>query len=75
MPAISSTMLSYNNFRELFGMERVALYDEQAANVLVSRDPATGITLEYTGNFDDFTIPIDSHLPFLLITLLHSILY
>ncbi|MCJ1242895.1 hypothetical protein MMC30_000091 [Trapelia coarctata] len=49
MPAISSTLLSYNKFRELFGMERVALYDEQAANVLVSRDPDTDITLEYTG--------------------------
>jgi len=54
MPAISSTLLSYNNFRELFGMERIGLYDEQAANVLVSRDPGTDITLEYTGNFHGF---------------------
>ena len=55
MPAISNTLLSYNNFRELFGMQRIALYDEQAENVLVSRDPSTDITLEYTGNFHAFT--------------------
>lgn len=66
MPAISSTLLSYNNFRELFGMERIGLYDEQAANVLVSRDPGTDITLEYTGSFHGF---------YYLYTFLHRLLY
>ena len=64
MPAISSTLLSYNNFREMFGMDRISHYDEQAANVFVSRDPATDITLEYTGNFRDFTTTLNySQLP------------
>lgn len=75
MPAISNTMLSYNNFRELFGMERVALYDEQAANVLVSRDPATGITLEYTGKSLRLYYPHRQPPPIPSITLLHSFPY
>lgn len=75
MPAISNTMLSYNNFRELFGMDRVALYDEQAANVLVSRDPATGITLEYTGKLLRLYYSHRQPPPIPPITLLHSFPY
>ncbi|MCJ1477712.1 hypothetical protein MMC13_006385 [Lambiella insularis] len=48
MASISNTLANYNNFRELFNMTRNATYDAQAANVLISRDPSTDITLEYT---------------------------
>ncbi|MCJ1287737.1 hypothetical protein MMC26_007089 [Xylographa opegraphella] len=49
MASISSTLTALNFFRELFNLPRNTTYDDIAANVLISRDPATDITLEYTG--------------------------
>ena len=49
MPSIATTLNYYNMFSELFGLEPNTLYEKQAANVLVSKDPSTDITLEYTG--------------------------
>ena len=49
MASISTVLTYANMFRELFGKERNATYDVQADNVLIPKDPTTGISLEYTG--------------------------
>ncbi|MCJ1385335.1 hypothetical protein MMC17_008457 [Xylographa soralifera] len=49
MASIGNTLTALNFFRELFDVARNTTYDDIAANVLISRDPATDITQEYTG--------------------------
>ncbi|KAL1956658.1 hypothetical protein VTO42DRAFT_6908 [Malbranchea cinnamomea] len=48
MPMIATTMLYANSFRQMFGLEQNQTWNEMAENVLVPRDPASGISLEYT---------------------------
>lgn len=45
---IATTLTYANTFREMFGLEQNQTWSEMAENVLVSRDPDSGITLEYT---------------------------
>ncbi|KAK2760021.1 hypothetical protein FQN54_002757 [Arachnomyces sp. PD_36] len=48
MAVISETLLYANSFRKLFGLEENVTWTEMAENVLIPKDPATGITMEYT---------------------------
>ncbi|KAK2734703.1 hypothetical protein FQN57_001473 [Myotisia sp. PD_48] len=48
MPMIATTLLYANSFRKTFGLEQNQTWANLAENVLVSRDPASGVTLEYT---------------------------
>ena len=43
MPLIADTLTNTNFFRGLFGMTTNATFDEQAANIYVSRDASVGI--------------------------------
>ena len=49
MPLIADTLTNTNFFRGLFGMPKNAIFDEQAANIYISRDASAGIIDEYTG--------------------------
>ncbi|KAK2865365.1 hypothetical protein FQN49_003641 [Arthroderma sp. PD_2] len=48
MPLIASTLMYANMFRQMFGLEQNQTWNDIAQNVLVSRDPGSQITLEYT---------------------------
>jgi hypothetical protein len=48
MAVISETLLYANAFRKMFGLEVNTTWTEMAQNVLVPRDPESGITMEYT---------------------------
>ena len=48
MAMISETLLYANAFRKMFGLEENITWTEMAQNVLIPRDPATDITMEYT---------------------------
>lgn len=43
MPLIADTLTNTNFFRGLFGMATNATFDEQAANIYISRDANVGI--------------------------------
>ena len=49
MPLIADTLTNTNYFRSLFGMPTNATFNEQAANIYISRDAGAGIIDEYTG--------------------------
>ena len=49
MPLIASTLTNANMFRELFEMEPNATFDEQSANIFISKNSEAGIIDEYTG--------------------------
>ncbi|MCJ1409285.1 hypothetical protein MMC19_003364 [Ptychographa xylographoides] len=49
MTAISNILTYDNMLRALYNTPQSTLFAEQAANVLISRDPETDLTLEYTG--------------------------
>ena len=49
MALIADVLRNVNMFRELFGVERSGVYDDQAANILISRNTDAGIIDEYTG--------------------------
>src|SRR5947207_1655723 len=48
MAMIATTLTYANPFRQLFGLPQNQTWKEMAQNILISRDPATGITMEYT---------------------------
>lgn len=48
MAVISETLLYANAFRKMFGLEENVTWTEMAQNVLIPKDPATDITMEYT---------------------------
>ena len=48
MPMFATTLLYANSFRKLFGMKQNQTWNDMAENILVSRDAASGITMEYT---------------------------
>ncbi|KAI2134976.1 alpha,alpha-trehalase ath1 [Ophidiomyces ophidiicola] len=48
MPMIASTLTYANRFRQLFGIEENQIWNDMAKNVLISKEPASSITLEYT---------------------------
>ncbi|EER28261.1 Acid trehalase precursor, putative [Coccidioides posadasii C735 delta SOWgp] len=48
MPMIASTLIYANSFRQMFGLEQNQTWNDMAENVLISRDPSSSITLEYT---------------------------
>ena len=50
MPLIADTLSNANMFRDMFGFERSSVFDDQAANIFISRDANVGIIAEYTGN-------------------------
>lgn len=45
---IATTLMYANSFREMFGQEQNETWNEMADNVLVPRDPESGIAMEYT---------------------------
>lgn len=49
MPLIADTITNANMFRAKFGIEPEKSWQNQADNVVISRDEEAGITLEYTG--------------------------
>ncbi len=49
MPLIADTLQTANLFRSQFGMEPNSTWEEQAENVVISRNEEAGIVLEYTG--------------------------
>lgn len=48
MPVIATTLSYANTFRQMFGLPQNETWADMAKNVLVSRDPESDITLEYT---------------------------
>ncbi|WEW59466.1 alpha,alpha-trehalase ath1 [Emydomyces testavorans] len=48
MPMIASTLIYANKFRQMFGYEPNQTWNEMAQNILISRHPTSGITMEYT---------------------------
>ena len=49
MPLIADVLRNANMFRELLGVERSSVYDDQAAKILISKNTNVGIIDEYTG--------------------------
>jgi trehalose/maltose hydrolase-like predicted phosphorylase len=49
MPLIADTLTTANMFRSKFGVEPNSTWQDQADNVLISRNSDAGIILEYTG--------------------------
>lgn len=49
MPLIADTLTNANTFRQLFGIKRNSTFDDQAANIFISRNAEVGIIDEYTG--------------------------
>lgn len=49
MPLIADTLTNANTFRELFGVESNSTFDDQAANIFISRNEEVGIIEEYSG--------------------------
>lgn len=49
MPLIADTLTNANMFRQMFGMNANATFEDIAANIFISRDPGAGIIDEYTG--------------------------
>ncbi|PGH23029.1 hypothetical protein AJ80_02944 [Polytolypa hystricis UAMH7299] len=48
LPIMATTLQYANAFRQLFGLEQNQTWNEMSENILVSRDPDTSITMEYT---------------------------
>jgi Glycosyl hydrolase family 65 central catalytic domain len=49
MSLIADTLTTANELRSKFGVEPNTIWDEQASNVVISRNEEAGIILEYTG--------------------------
>ena len=49
MPLIADTLRYANTFRSLFGLPENSTFEEQAANIFISRNGNAGIIEEYTG--------------------------
>jgi hypothetical protein len=48
MAMFAMTLTYANTLRKLFGLPQNQTWNDMAQNMLISRDPASGITLEYT---------------------------
>ena len=48
MPMIATTLTYANRFRRMFGRAENETWNDMADNVLIPRDPESGISLEYT---------------------------
>ena len=49
MPLIAETLNNANHFRSMFGIAQNSTWATRAANVVIPRDPDSGISLEYSG--------------------------